>query len=124
MATESESGANARRLLLVEDEYVFAVCLSDLLEALGVQVLGPVACVSDALQLIEQAPEIDGAILDINLGGEVVYPVADALLRHRVPFVFASAQERDRMPVRFAGIELCTKPTSVHEVRAMLTRLH
>lgn len=111
------------RLLLVEDEYVLALCLADLLEDLGADVLGPVASVADALDLIDKAPEIDGAILDINLGGEVVFPVADRLLARQVPFAFASAHDPHLMPARFRDVTLCSKPIDERAVRAAVERL-
>lgn len=111
------------RLLVVEDEYVPALYLSDVLEELGAEVLGPVATVNDALRLMEQAPEIDAAILDVGLGGEAVFPLADALLARHVPFAFASGYDPDLMPPRFRDVALCQKPIDEQAVRAMLARL-
>lgn len=111
------------RLLVVEDEYVPALYLSDVLEELGAEVLGPVATVNDALRLMEQAPEIDAAILDVDLGGEAVFPLADALLARHVPFAFASGYDPDLMPPRFRGVALCQKPIDEQAVRAVLARL-
>jgi CheY-like chemotaxis protein len=111
------------RLLLVEDEYLFAFCMAELLEDMGVDVLGPVACVSDAMDLLDKAPEIDGAILDVNLGTEVVFPVADRLLALQIPFVFASAYDRAMLPARFRGIEVCEKPLNPDVVRRAVSRL-
>lgn len=111
------------RLLLVEDEFLLALCLSDLLEDLGAQVLGPVACVADAVDVIQQAPEIDGAILDINLGGEVVFPVADLLRMRNVPFAFASGFDPDLLPARFRDVPMCRKPIDEAAVRAALQTL-
>lgn len=103
-------GLHGLRLLLVEDEFVLALGLSDTLGDLGAVVLGPVATVDDALVLIERVPEIDGAILDVNLGREVVYPVADALLARGIPFLFATANPRANLPERFAHVRICQKP--------------
>jgi len=119
----SDTGTSGPRLLLVEDEFVLAVCLSDWLEDHGAQVIGPVANVADALRLLEQAPEIDVAILDINLGGETAFPVADALRRAGVPFLFASGYDREHMPERFRDAVLCTKPIDPATVARALTAL-
>ena len=108
---------------MVEDEYVPALYLSDVLEELGAEVLGPVATVNDALRLMEQAPEIDAAILDVDLGGEAVFPLADALLARHVPFAFASGYDPDLMPPRFRDVALCQKPIDEQAVRAVLARL-
>lgn len=111
------------RLLLVEDEYLLALYLSELLEDLGAQVLGPVACVADALELIDKAPEIDAAILDVNLAGEAVFPVADRLRARHVPFAFASGYDPDLMPPRFRDVALCQKPIDEAAVRAALVQM-
>ena len=82
-----------RRILVVEDEYLIAFTLSDRLEGVGSIVVGPVPSVERAIKTVESNPEIDAAILDVNLGGAKAYPVADALLAGNIPFVFASGYE-------------------------------
>lgn len=119
----SEANVQGLRLLLVEDEYLFAFCIAELLEDMGAEVLGPVASVADAMDLIDKAPEIDAAILDINLGTEVVFPVADKLQALHVPFVFASAFDRASMPPRFRDVGMCEKPLNVEVVRRAVERL-
>ncbi len=82
-----------RRVLVVEDEALIAMMLSDDLAEAGATVIGPAASVGTALQLIEQAAGdggLDAAVLDLNLGGEMVKPVADHLAAHGVPFLFAT----------------------------------
>lgn len=111
------------RLLLVEDEYLLALYLAELLEDLGAEVLGPVASVADALDLIEKAPEIDAAILDVNLAGEAVFPVADRLRARHVPFAFASGYDPELMPARFRDVDVCQKPIDAEAVRSALGRL-
>jgi len=112
------------RILLVEDERVLALGVADLLGDLGAIVLGPVATVADALALIDQVPELDAALLDINLGDDVAYPVADALAARGTPFVFASANARNVLPARFANASLCQKPFSINELSRTLQDLH
>ena len=111
------------RLLLVEDEFVLALGLADLLGDLGAVVLGPVATVGDALALIERVPEMDGAVLDVNLGQEVAYPVADALVARGIPFLFATANERARLPERFSHVQVCQKPFDVEAFREAVAGL-
>jgi DNA-binding response OmpR family regulator len=82
-----------KRILIVEDEAVIAMLTEDRLLAAGATVAGPVATVEDALRLIETAGTDGGlsaAVLDINLGGERVSPVADRLAALGVPFLFAT----------------------------------
>jgi CheY-like chemotaxis protein len=79
-----------RRVLLVEDDYFIVSDLARSFEAEGAEVVGPAATVADGLALLAEAPNLDGAVLDINLQGEMVFPLADALTARGVPFVFAT----------------------------------
>lgn len=74
---------NGRRILVVEDDYLLAESLNDLLVEAGVYVLGPVGNVPEALSLVTSGQTIDGALLDVNVRGQPVFPVADALLETR-----------------------------------------
>ena len=116
-------GIDGLRLLLVEDEFVLALGLADSLADLGAVVVGPVATVEDALTLVQRVPEIDGAVLDVNLGHEVAYPVADALLARGIPFLFATANDRACLPERFAQVPLCRKPFRVDAFRDAVAAL-
>jgi len=99
-----------RKILLVEDEYFIVDDLIRAFEAAGAEVVGPVASVDDALDLIEETERIDGAVLDVNLRGEMGYPVADALLARGVPFVFATGYDKGAVPPQYAHITRCEKP--------------
>lgn len=103
-------------ILLVEDEYVLAYHLADTLEAAGACVLGPHATVADALAGLEAATRVDAAVLDVNLGGEAVFPVADALHARGVPFVFVSGYDRTALPPRYADVPNCIKPVTLAAV--------
>ncbi|WP_133499168.1 response regulator [Cognatilysobacter terrigena] len=116
-------GIEGLRLLLVEDEYVLAIGLADALGDLGAVVVGPVTTVEDALALVERVPEIDAAVLDVNLGHQVVYPVADALLARGIPFLFATANEPSKLPERFARVPVCRKPFDVRQFRDAVLHL-
>ena len=100
---------SGQHVLIVEDEYFLAQDLVDYFQDLGVQVLGPAASVSEALRLLESA-EVQGAILDVNLRGERVYPVADVLRQRHVPFVFASGYGGELEPRAYADVPRCIKP--------------
>lgn len=80
---------SGRRLLVVEDEMMVAMMVEDLLREMGCEVVGPAATVAEALHLAALA-DLDGAVLDVNLGSETVYPVADTLKRFQVPYVFVT----------------------------------
>jgi CheY-like chemotaxis protein len=81
-----------------------------------VKVVGPVASLSDALDLIARTDRLDGAILDINLQGEMVYPLVDALKARDVPVVFSSGYGRHDIPARYADVPLCEKPVDTEKV--------
>jgi DNA-binding NtrC family response regulator len=80
---------SAMRILVVEDEILVAMSLADLLADSGFAAAGPVSSVEQGMQLVEQEA-IDGAILDINLRGEMVFPLADALAERSIPFVYVT----------------------------------
>jgi DNA-binding response OmpR family regulator len=97
------------RVLIVEDEYFLAQDLADRFQNLGAEVLGPAGTVAEALTLASRAG-IDGAVLDVNLRGERVYPVADLLRQKQVPFVFASGYGGELEPDAYSNIPRCIKP--------------
>jgi CheY-like chemotaxis protein len=77
------------RVLVVEDEEMIALALEDMLTDIGCEIVGPAFCLADAIRLAS-ASSMDGGILDINLAGEKVYPVADILSARKIPFVFVT----------------------------------
>lgn len=99
-----------RRVLIVEDEYLLADDLRYGLTKAGAIVVGMVSTVGDALELIDAGGEFDAAVLDVNLGGQPVFPVADRLSGRGVPFLFTTGYDASTIPPRFNGIERCEKP--------------
>lgn len=85
----TEGELRGLHLLVVEDEAMIAFALEDLLTDLGCEVVGPVFHMQDAMQLAREAA-IDGAILDVNIAGEEVFPVADILEARGIPFIFTT----------------------------------
>ncbi len=109
------------RVLVVEDEFLPALDLSDLLDGWGCRVLGPTATVADALRLIPGG-DPDAALLDINLNGVRSTPVAEALAARGVPFAAVTAYPSLPEPV-FAGVPVVAKPYRPREIRDVLLRL-
>jgi CheY-like chemotaxis protein len=102
---------NSRRnwkILLVEDEFLIASLLQRLLGNLGCGVSW-VGNVDDATQLASVG-KFDGAVLDINLSGEKVFPVCDALRARGIPFVFTTAYETSSLPRDYADYPVISKP--------------
>jgi CheY-like chemotaxis protein len=113
-----------RQILVAEDEFLIADELASVLEGAGAVVLGPFGRVHDALACIEQGTSIDSAILDIDLGGEAVFPVAMALRERGVPFVFATgAVGLGGMPKAFAHVPCWGKPFPASAIAATLPSL-
>ena len=108
-----------KRLLLVEDEYLIATDLAWAIEQAGAEVVGPAGSVEDALALVREAGgRLDGAVLDVNLRGERVFPVADALAAKGVPFLFATGYDASLIPAHYAKVPRHEKPVD----RARLLR--
>jgi DNA-binding response OmpR family regulator len=104
-----EGFLQGRRVLIVEDDYFLAEDMRAYFEREGAEVVGPVGRVSDALSLATSGKP-DGAVLDINLAGEMVYPVADALRARNVPFVFVTGYDAEIIPTAYAEVTRCEKP--------------
>ncbi len=106
-------------MLVVEDEYFLADEVKRRLLALGAIVVGPVGHVDHALELIKKEI-IDAAILDVLLGDELVFPVAERLDDREIPFVFATAFGPELIPGRFSGFTLCEKPMELKKIAQAL----
>lgn len=101
------------RVLVVEDEYLLADLLASELEDAGAIIIGPVGHLADAIALIQREQRIDAAILDVNLGGEMIFPAADMLIERGVPFVLTSGYDRSALPSRLSGVPVCEKPVGM-----------
>ena len=106
----ASSALRDRRILIVEDEYLVAMSLAEALQDAGSIVLGPVPSVDKAIKTIELEPHIDGAVVDVNLGGMLAYPVADLLIARKIPFVFTSGYEDNLLRDRYSRVKNCAKP--------------
>jgi CheY-like chemotaxis protein len=112
-----------RCILVVEDEMLLAFDIADMLADAGydTRVAGSVG---KALTMLEETA-IDAALLDVNLGTEKVYPVADALAAGGVPFVFVTAYSPSAIEKRYDGTPVFTKPlgeASITDIMATLFR--
>ena len=105
-------------VLLVEDEMCLAMMLQDLLEDAGYRVV-KASRIPAALSLAEEE-DIDAAILDVNVAGRDVFPVADQLRRRGVPFMFASGYGDRGLPGEFRGYPMLQKPYDPVALGSML----
>ena len=101
-----------KRVLVVEDEALLALELRLAMEDEGAEVIGPAQSIFDALDAVTHVHEIDVAVLDINLAGESVYPVAELLHQRAVPFVFHTGHGlQSELAALFPGTTTFIKPT-------------
>ena len=96
-------------VLLAEDEGVLALMMRDTLAEQGFSVVGPFAKAGEPIAAARDK-HVHGAVLDVNLNGEMIYPVAELLKGRGVPFIFISGCESDSIDVRFSGIPVLRKP--------------
>jgi PAS domain S-box-containing protein len=105
-----------RRVLIVEDERAIAENLAFEITAGGGNVVGSVATVNAALDVIANTG-LDGAILDLNLTGEMAFPVADALAARHIPFVIMTGfNARAVVPARHANVSCLQKPVTPYSI--------
>jgi CheY-like chemotaxis protein len=113
-----------KRVLVVEDEMLLALDLEEALHREGSQVIGPAGNLRQAMQLAE-GDAVDAAILDVNLAGEPVFPVAKLLLARRIPFVFATAYSGtdEIYPAEVRAAPRLSKPYTISQALTLLQRL-
>jgi DNA-binding LytR/AlgR family response regulator len=114
-----QRGLSGRRILIAEDEFVIAEDLASYFSQLGAHVIGPAGTLADGLRLSEAA---EAAVLDINLRGEMSFPIAEVLLARNVPFVFFTAHAGLGVPAHLDRVERFLKPLSYTRVHLSLAR--
>ena len=100
-----------RRILVVEDEFLVAEYLGEILRSAGAEVLGPVGRVSEALEFLrDEAGPLDAVVLDVNLHGQSSFPIADELIRRGVRFVFTTGYDGGAIEAAYRAYPRCEKP--------------
>jgi two-component SAPR family response regulator len=110
------------RVLIVEDENLVALLLEDMLADLGHTVIGPVARVKKALDMI-QSEEIDIAILDVNINGENTYSIADVLAARDVPFFFSTGYDKMSLHERHQDRPTLQKPFQQQDLEKLFAEV-
>lgn len=110
------------RVLLVEDESLVAMLLEDCLIELGYQVVATVGDVDAALEVVHRNA-MDLAVLDVNLGGTLSFPVAEALDARGVPYIFVTGYAQSGIPERFRHRHGLQKPFQFRDLQAALLQL-
>ena len=124
MEPETSKGGKlaGRRILVVEDSPLIAAVLEDMLTDMGCAVVGPTGNMAFAVDLAK-AEELDGAIIDLNIRGGKVYPVAEVLRDRNVPFLLASGYADWTLREDFKDRPRLTKPYDVKTVEQKLLKL-
>lgn len=111
-----------RRILVVEDEMMIAMLVEDMLEELGCTVVGPAHAVEPALALASNGEVIDAALLDVNVAGQPVFAIADALRAKGVPMIFSTGYGEAGLRPEDRGAPVLQKPFRASDLAAALTK--
>jgi CheY-like chemotaxis protein len=123
-AAAQHPGHPPLRVLIVEDEAMISLLIENMVRDLGHETAACVYSVGEALSVVdEKRGGIDVAMLDVNLGGCLVYPVAEALSERGIPFAFLTGYGLAGVPARYAGAPIMQKPVSEHDIAFALDRL-
>ncbi|MGA7209962.1 MAG: response regulator [Pseudolabrys sp.] len=116
------SDVGDKRVLLVEDEPLVSMMLADMLSAFGHKVDGPYSRFSDAM-LAAKTSNLQAGILDVNLGGEKTYAVADILTDRKIPFAFVTGYGPDSIVSAFSHAPVLQKPIEAAKLHALLQQI-
>jgi CheY-like chemotaxis protein len=121
--TQPDSGEArfaGKRVLVVEDEAIVAMLLENILDDIGCAVIGPALTLQQADELVAQESAIDAAILDVNLHGERIYPVAEILAGRNVPIAFATGYGEGGLDGAWRGRPTVQKPYTIADIVRVL----
>lgn len=109
-------------VFVIEDESLVLVNLEDMLEELGCRLVGPAMRLDQADAMLEEAAGADVALLDVNIGGRPVFPLAEKLSARGVPLVLATGYGRDGLPEEWRGTTVLSKPYTFDDLAGALMR--
>jgi CheY-like chemotaxis protein len=118
--TESAGVLRGQRVLIIEDSPVVGPFTADMLIDLGYEVVGPAPNMAAARELVDEA-EFDGALLDIHIRGERVFPLCDLLAAKNIPFVLTSGYADWHIPERWRDRPRLQKPYTIEQVEEALS---
>lgn len=122
-SASDEAALGGRRIFLVEDEALVLMLLEDILTDLGCTIVGPAERLADALAIAtDPAVTIDAAVLDVNIRGEAVFPLAEALAARGVPFAFATGYGAAGLPDHWRDRPVLPKPFDQVDVARVIAR--
>lgn len=112
-----------RRILVIEDESLVAMLLETILDDMGCTVVGPESNVDDGLIAATTEASLDAALLDVNVAGREVFPIAEALRTRGVPFVFSTGYGEAGLPEHWRGNPTIQKPFTEGAIRDALMKV-
>ena len=118
----NESPTAAPRLLVVEDEYLIRMLLEDMLADLGYDVAAAVGSIAEASEVAANG-DFSAAILDVNVDGREIYPVADILAKRGVPFVFVTGYGERSLGEPYRDRPALQKPFQIEQLKSALDEL-
>jgi CheY-like chemotaxis protein len=118
----NDSSETQKRVLVVEDEYLIRMLLEDMLADLGYGVAAAVGTVAEASALAASG-DFNAAILDVNLDGQEIFPVADILAGRSLPFVFVTGYGERSLPDRYRDRPALQKPFQVEQLSTTLATM-
>ena len=110
------------RILVVEDEYLIRMLLEDMLTDLGHTIAAAVGTIAEAKE-IAATGEFDCAVLDVNLDGQEIFPVADILMKRGTPFVFVTGYGESSLPETYRGRPALQKPFQAERLEQTLAAM-
>ena len=110
------------RVLIVEDEYLIRMLLEDMLADLGHEVAAVIPRLKEAMTAVDRET-YDVAILDVHLHGESAFPIAEALIAKKIPFVFATGYGERGLPESYRGRPVLQKPFAKDDLERVLNGL-
>lgn len=126
MGQRTEDRSHARlaglRILVVEDEALLTMTMEDMLADLKCELIGPVGRVSVAVELAAAEP-LDGALLDVNVAGAEVFPVAHQLRDRGIPFIFVSGYGPDALPTEWRDRPILRKPFVISDLAKCIQKV-
>lgn len=122
MADKKSPQNTQPRVLVVEDDYFIASDVRESLEDMGWNVIGPYPTIEEAAAATEREA-LDAAVLDVNLSGDAVYPLAHQLMGRRVPLLFVTGYSPDIISRKFDAVPRLTKPIMPRQLQKAVARL-
>ncbi len=117
----ADAALQGRCIFIVEDDCVTAMDLAETLTAAGAEIIGPAGTIANAFELLQRQPQVDIALLDVEVEGAFVFDVADELVKRSVPIVFTTGYERREIPARFRTARHCEKPVGIAAIARALS---